>query len=121
MQREIIRECQSYDSAYSWVNVTGPSLENEGGYLAGASRISPVVDAEDAMDAQHGSHPDGSLKELLESLCKLSAQFDIDDHSEGPVGYIRAGNADADVRAAIHGLDAMFGEMDEDLDLPDES
>ena len=81
--------------------------------------------AEDAADARDGGHPDGRLKELIECLCKLSAKFDIDweiehDHSGGPVGYIRGGNADAEVRDTMDGLDAMFEEMDEDLDLPDD-
>ena len=124
LQREIIDQCQSLYSAYSWVNVTGPSLDNEDGYLAGSSRLSPDVDADDAADARDSGHPDGRLKELIDCLCRLSAKCDIEweiehDHSGGPFGYIRGGNADADVRDTIDGLDAMFDEMDGDFGLPD--
>ena len=37
LQREIMEEANALYSQYSWVNVMGPSLQDEGGYLIGDS------------------------------------------------------------------------------------
>ena len=125
LQREIIEEADALYSQYSWVNVMGPSLQDDGGYLTGDSRLSPQCDEDDAADARLGGKPDGRMGALLEALCKLSAKFDIvweiqHDHSDGPVGYIRYGVADDSVQSTFDGLDAMFDEMGDGSEMPDD-
>ena len=125
LQQEIIDEANALYSQYSWVNVGGPSLEDDGGYLTGYSRLSPQCDEDDAADARRGGKPDGRMAALLELLCKLSAKFDIEwkiehDHSDGPVGHIRYGVADDSVQSTFDGLDAMFDEMGDGLEMPDD-
>lgn len=125
LQREIIEEAKGLYTQHSWVHVMGPVLNDDGGYLTGSSRLSPQCDEDDAADARLGAAPDGTLTALLDSLCKLSAQFDIEfeiehDHSEGSVGVIRHGKADEAVQSTFDGLDAMFEGIEDGFDMPDE-
>ena len=125
LQREIVDETDSLYAQHSWVHVTGPTLSDDGGFLLGSSRLSPQCDEDDAADARLGGAPDGMLAALLDSLCKLSAKFDIEfeiehDHSEGPVGVIRYGKADDAVQSTFDGLDAMFDGLEDGFEMPDE-
>lgn len=73
------------------------------GILRGFSKPNFFPHPDDASSAQAEGLPDGTLRDVLDILCELSARFDIDweishDYSHGPVGYIRGGVCDEDVR-----------------------
>ncbi len=53
---------------------------------------------------------------MLELLCELSRRFDVDweisrDHSDGPLGYIRNGVCDDDVRTQCDAFSDLADEL----------
>jgi hypothetical protein len=126
LQREILEDVHVLHKQKSWIQCTGPSFENEDGYLCGSSRLTPDRDPRDVATARHLSSgaPDGSVLDLLDVLCKLSRQHDIEweishDHSDGVLGRIQCGVADEIVRSTFEGLAAMCEGMGDHLSLDD--
>lgn len=91
----------------------------EDGHLLGGSKPNFQPHPDDAAAAAEEGLPDGTTKDLLDILCELSRVHDFDweishDHSGGPIGFIRAGVCDSEVRAQIETF-ADVGDMLRDL------
>jgi hypothetical protein len=76
----------------------------EDGCLLGASKpnFQPAPD-DQAAAAQEGL-PDGTTRDLINVLCQLSRDYNVDwefshDAHPGPIGYVRSGVCDDDVLA----------------------
>ena len=72
-------------------------------------KTSLTLDGEDVASAASAGLPDGSARDMLDVLCRLSREYGIDweishDDSDGPVGFIRAGECDGDVAGRIETL-----------------
>jgi hypothetical protein len=126
LQREVIDELRVLSNCHSWVRVICPNLVDESGYLSGNSRLSPTAEPDDADDARRDGAPDGTMSDLMNILCELSRQFDIEwevehDYSEGVLGSIRYGVADDAVREFVEGYDIFLDGTDDDgFEIPDD-
>jgi hypothetical protein len=79
---------------------------HEDGHLSGSSKPNFRPHPDDVASAAREGLPDGSTIDLLNVLCHLSREHNIDweishDHSGGPIGSIRAGECDGDVLAQV--------------------
>jgi hypothetical protein len=81
----------------------------EDGYLGGGSKPNYMPHPDDAADAASQGLPDGTLRDVLDILCRLSRDHSVDweishDHGDEPVGYIHGEVRDDEVSARIEGL-----------------
>jgi hypothetical protein len=85
------------------------------GHLLGGSKPNFQPHPDDVAAAAREGLPDGTARDMLDILCRLSRAHGIDweithDHSDGPVGYVRGGVCDADVLAQVEAF-AELGDM----------
>lgn len=93
--------------------------EMQDGHLMGGSKPNFLPHPRDHASAALSGLPDGTTRDLLDILCRLSREHRIDwelshDHSGGPVGYIRSGVCDDEVTDQMNAL-ACLGEFLEGL------
>jgi hypothetical protein len=93
------------------------------GHLSGSSKPAFQVDPSDAASAAEEGLPDGTTRDVLDILCQLSREHDIDweigDDYRRPIGYIRKGVADAKVAEMMEvlaGLRDIFEGPEHTLD-----
>lgn len=84
--------------------------------LRGSSKPNFRPHPDDVASAAREGLPDGTARDMLDVLCRLSRDHGIDweirhDYSDGPVGFIQDGECDADVLAQIE----TFAELAEEL------
>jgi len=92
---------------------------DDGGHLLGGSKPNFQPHADDVASARSEGLPDGTARDMLDVLCKLSLDHDIEweishDHSGGPIGYVRDGICDEQVRDQVEAfadLDDILGEL----------
>ena len=126
VQTEMIAALSGLSQNRTWLSCEPPRLANHAGLLGGSSKPNFSPHPEDVASAKASGQSDGTVNDLLEILCELSRRFGVDweishDYSEGPLGYIRQGDCDDDVRTqceafgdvAVDILDVM-GELDND-------
>ena len=82
---------------------------NNEDFLIGGSKPNFDPRPEDIADARAEGLPDGTLRDVVQILCKLSSQFGVDwqfshDHDPGPIGFIRDGIPDAELENQIVGI-----------------
>jgi hypothetical protein len=89
------------------------------GHLSGLSKPAFQVDPSDAASAAEEGLPDGTTRDVLEILCQLSREHEIDweigDDYRRPIGYIRKGVADA----KVVGLMEVLASVRESLEGPE--
>jgi hypothetical protein len=102
-------------------------FRSEDGYLEGSSKPNFMPHPDDVASAASEDLPDGTTRDMLDILCRLSRDHAVDweirhDHSEGPVGYIQGGVCDDEVLAQIEAF-ADLGDILADLtdDMADEA
>jgi hypothetical protein len=67
---------------------------------------------DDAAAAAHSDLPDGTTRDMLDVLCRLSREHGVDwgiehDESDGPIGYIRGDICDDEVLRKIESFDEL--------------
>jgi hypothetical protein len=90
------------------------------GRLFGGSKPNFLPDPRDEASATASGLPDGTLRDVLDILERLSRDHVLDweishDESGGPVGYIRGGVCDDEARSLIQTLDDLAMTLAEDL------
>ena len=75
---------------------------SEDGHLCGSSKPNFHPHPDDVVSAAREGLPDGTARDMLDVLCRLSRDHNIDwqishDESGGPVGLIRAGECDGEI------------------------
>ncbi len=80
--------------------------DSEDGRLLGSSKPNFRPHPDDVASAARAGLPDGTASDMLDVLCRLSRDHGIDweishDHSDGPVGVIRAGVCDGEVLSQV--------------------
>lgn len=100
----------------TWLSCEPPLLHKYDGRVAGSSKPNFSPHPNDVASAQAEGLPDGTLNDLLDILCQLSRQFHLDweishDYSDGPLGYIRNGEIDDEVRAQCESFSDLAGEL----------
>ncbi len=125
LQRQLIDAMNDLSVGRTWLSCEPPFLMNEGGTLVGASKPNFAPHPDDVSSAKSEELPDGTLNDVLDVLCELSRRFDVDweishDHSDGPLGYIRNGVCDDEVRTQCDAFTDLAGELGvEGFDLDD--
>src|SRR5262249_32363811 len=89
---------------------------SEDGHLVGSSKPNFHPHPDDRASAAREGLPDGSARDMLDILCRMSRDFGIDweishDSSDGPIGLVRAGECDGDVLAQVE----AFADLAEEL------
>lgn len=104
---------------FDWCNCGPVKLKQEtDGFLAG--ECGAWFRTDDDLENPFSSLPPAVLMTVIEVLCDLSANHDVDwvighDYEMGPVGRICDGIADADLIEEIETLDSI-GDLIEDID-----
>jgi hypothetical protein len=103
-------------AAHTWLSCEPPILQVDDGHLLGISKPNFMPHPDDVASAETEGLPDGTVNDLLDLLCKWSSDFAVDweishDYSDGPLGYIRDGVCDSDVRTQCE----AFGQLAEDM------
>lgn len=125
VQREILNATRDLSKGRTWLSCEPPCLVNNNGTLFGFSKPVFFPHPDDEASAKSEGLPDGTLNDVLEVLCELSRRFDVDwevshDHSDGPLGYIRKGVCDDNVRMECETLTDLANELGgEGFDLND--
>lgn len=120
----ILNAAELMRAGRTWLSCEPPFLHKFDRVLTGSSKPNFTPHPDDVASAQAEELPDGTLNDLLDILCQLSRQFNVEweishDYSDGPLGYIRNGEIDDDVRTqceAFNDLSAELGIEGFDLD-----
>jgi hypothetical protein len=125
--RAIGRAADELCRGRTWLSCepVGFSPDRDDGRLLGGSKPNFQPHPDDAAAAAREGLPDGTARDLLDILCRLSRDHGVDwevshDHSGGPVGYIRAGVCDAAVASQVEAF-ADLGDILGDLGLDEEA
>jgi hypothetical protein len=83
--------------------------QQDDGHLIGASKPNFQPHPDDVAAAKIEDGPDGTIADVVQILCDVSQAEGIDwelrhDHSDGPIGFIRNGIADAHVLIEIESI-----------------
>ncbi len=89
--------------------------------LLGGSKPNFQPHPRDAAAAANEGLPDGTVRDMLDVLGRLSRDFSIDweinhDHSDGPVGFIRGGPCDEQVLSQVEAFADLGDILSADLD-----
>lgn len=93
---------------------------DEDGHLIGGSKPNFRPHPDDVASAARQGLPDGSARDMLDVLCRLSREHGIDweishDYSGGPVGSIRAGLCDDGVLSQVEAIADLGDILGEEL------
>jgi hypothetical protein len=102
--------------------------DQEDGRLIGGSKPNFQPHPDDVAAAAKEALPDGTVTDLLDILCQLSADFGVDwefshDHDAGPIGFVRGGMCEPRLRdqmEALGDLGNILQELMDDTDLQSE-
>jgi hypothetical protein len=103
-------------AAHTWLSCEPPILQFDDGHLLGVSKPNFTPHPDDIASAEMEGLPDGTVNVLLDLLCKTSALFAVDweishDYSDGPLGYIRNGVCDSNVRMQCETFSQLAKDM----------
>src|SRR3954454_12541122 len=100
MERDIVAASRGR----TWLSCEPVSFfpRQDDGYLVGGSKPNFQPHPDDVAAASRSGLPDGTTQDLIDILCQLSRDHDVDwQFSHGadpePIGYIRSGVCDDDV------------------------
>jgi hypothetical protein len=101
--------------------------DQEGGRLLGGSKPNFQPHPDDVASAAREGLPDGTVRDMIEVLCRLSKDHGVDwelshDYDPGPVGFIRGGVCDPRLLEQMEALadlsDMFLNEMTEEPKAP---
>lgn len=107
----VIKMAERFTAGHSWYGCEPLFLQDlpDGG-LWGASKPRLIGFSDEDFEAAESENlPDGTISDLIECLCRISYEFGIDweigaDNVPDPVGFIRSGDADAEVSSLVEFL-----------------
>lgn len=87
------------------------------GCLLGGSKPNFHPRPDDAASAAGSGLPDGTLRDLVDALCRISREHGVDwelchDEAPGPMGYIRDGECDPGLLDQVDALADLAGFLD---------
>jgi hypothetical protein len=118
--RTIVRAALVANQGRSWLSCEPVFLSIEpSGHISGSSKPNFLPDPRDAASAVTQVLPDGTLRDVVGILCKLSVDHDVEweishDYETGVIGFIRGGMADEQMLEEIEAL-ADLGDVLSDL------
>jgi hypothetical protein len=125
LQTEMIDAANTLSKGRTWLSCEPPCLFDNIGKLVGFSKPNFLPHPEDVASARAEGLPDGTINDVLDVLCALSRQFDIEwevshDYADGPIGYIRNGICDDEVRTQCDTFNDLADELrGDDFDFDD--
>ena len=96
----VVSAARAASAGRTWLSCEPVSLRiDEDGRLEGFSKPNFHPHPDDVASAASKGLPDGTARDMLDILCRLSRDHGVDweichDHSDGPVGSINAGECD---------------------------
>lgn len=110
-EAELRRAIEVESRSRSWLSCEPIHLYDvqDDGCLFGGSKPNFHPDPSDAASAALSGLPDGTVRDLIDGLCRLSRDHGVDwavrhDEAPGTVGYIRRGVCDPGLRDTIDAL-----------------
>jgi hypothetical protein len=104
----------------TWISCepVGFDRDQEDGRLVGGSKPNFQPNPEDVAAAATEALPDGTVRDLIEILCKLSSDFEVDwefshDHDPGPIGFIRGGVCERRLQEQMEAFGDLGGILQE--------
>lgn len=119
VKRRALELCQ--DRSWLGCEPVGFYPDGDDGHLFGGSKPNFLPDHHDAESAEASGLPDGTVRDMLDVLARLSRDHRVDweirhDHSDQPSGLIRAGVCDegllADIEAIAGLADTLSAEIE---------
>jgi hypothetical protein len=102
----------------TWLSCEPPVAfhEDDEGRLLGHSKPNFQPHPDDVAAADREGLPDGTARDLLDVLCRLSREHEFDweishDYSDGPIGFIRGGECDSEVLSQIEAFADLAAEL----------
>jgi len=91
------------------------------GRLFGGSKPNFQPHPDDAAAAARSTLPDGTVRDVIDILCRLSRDYEVDwefshDHDPGPIGFIRGGVCEQGVREQLEAIGDLGGLLAEMVD-----
>jgi len=94
---------------HHWAGCEPPVLADEldaSGKILGSCRPNFMPIPDDYLNCDSKRLPDGSIHDVIDILSQLSSEFVVDwqldhDHHEGPIGFIRNGSVDIQLKLEI--------------------
>ena len=134
---------RDFNKGRTWLSCEPMSFfADDGGHLLGGSKPNFQPHPDDVASAASEGLPDGTVHDLLDALCQLSQEHNVDwefshDADPGPIGFIHNGVADDGLIGQLNALaglcDALaeimhefdrdpdgFGLMDDSFEEPDD-
>ena len=112
--------CEQLCSGRTWLSCEPLCFlsAHHDGYMTGRSKPNFMPHPDDVDSAESEGLRDGTIGDVLDVLCGLSRDFNVDwevshDYSDGPIGFIRDGQADREVVEqieALPGVDDIIGD-----------
>jgi hypothetical protein len=128
-QRAIRQAASALCERHAWLSCEPANLcdDSGDGHLSGGSKPNFLPDPEEEASAAGSELPDGTVRDLVEILCRLSSDFDVDwefshDLDQGPIGFIRDGLADDRLMQQIEAfadLPSILGDMRVEIENPE--
>jgi hypothetical protein len=126
---QIRRAISKANKGRSWLSCEPVSIfgEQEDGHLFGGSKPNFMPHPDDVAEAQAENLPDGTILDVLEILCDVSESHGVDwefshDHDPGPIGFVRNGIAESQLREQIDAFAELCGAIGEcESDFADDS
>ena|SRR2546422_1760043 len=116
----IARAAASANEGRTWLSCEPVHfILGDDGHLLGFSKPNFQPHPDDAASAAREGLPDGTARDMLDVLCRLSRDHGVDweishDHSDGPIGFIRRGVCDQPVLDQVEAF-ADLGDILGDL------
>jgi hypothetical protein len=88
------------------------------GRLLGGSKPNFLPHPDDVAAAARSTVPDGTVRDLIDILCRLSRDHAVDwefshDHDPGPIGFIRGGVCEQRLREQLEAIGDLGGLLEE--------
>jgi hypothetical protein len=121
--KKIEKACDALCRGRTWLGCepVGFFPRGQDGHLLGGSKPNFLPHPDDVASAAREGLPDGTTRDMLDVLCRLSRDHNVDweishDYSNGPIGYVRSGVCGGEVLSQVEAFadlgDILAGELD---------
>jgi hypothetical protein len=113
--KAICKAADALNAGRTWLSCEPVGFfDQKDGRLLGGSKPNFQPDPGDVAAAAAEAIPDGTVRDLIEILCKLSGDFGVDwefshDHDPGPIGFIRGGVCEPRLGEQLEALGDLGG------------
>jgi len=111
-------DCRRLCEGRTWLSCEPVHFGDVDGHMWGGSKPNYMPHPDDAADAALQGLPDGTVQDALNILCQLSRDHGVDweithDEADGPIGFIRNGQADYEVVTQLEQFASLVDVLEE--------